>query len=420
MADTVEQIINDVQTVCPDVDPNLARMWVRDAGRRTMEARQWSWMLRRGHFVLPAALNNVSLGCTVAVTNGSDELTFSSAVVTEGWEGRQFRVTDSGPIYDIVGYVSPTKVRILPEFTETTDAASEFTIFKSRLPLPADCQELLSVVSPSNRWQLWLNVPQEVLDGSDPSRSRGNTNPCLLSPLDYSSVFAGSVSAPVLASGTGNKPYAGGVYTGQDDAIYTVQVTTGGPGGTAVFKWKKDEGTFTTNVLTDGTDGNSLSDGVSLRWPAATTFTVNDVFTVRTYANRTPGVPRVEVYPYPTSELTLSYWYVARHPDITDPGVILPGALGWRGDIIKEKALEFAATWQGTEERPNPARQINRRDYHAANWAAMVMELGKQDNALFQRNVLPAMRIPFAPWPFYGGRNMQEYDPPYIYPDRIY
>lgn len=418
-SDRIEQIIFDVQSICPAADPNLARLWVRNAARRTMEAKQWSWNLRRGHWVLAAPVTNVSSGQTVTVTADSDEITFSGAVATEAMVGRQFRVSTSNPLYDIVGYVSATKLRIFPAWGESTAAAQGFTISNSRVSLPNDCSELLTVVSPLNKWQLWLNVPQEVLDGDDPARTRGTGNPSVLSPLDYGSVFSGSVSAATLASGSGTKPITSGEYVGPSDALYTVQVTTGGIGGVAVFKWKKDEGAFTTGVLSDASSGNMLSDGVTVLWPASSTFTLNDIFVVRATAGRTVGAPRLEVYPSPSATTVLSYLYIVRYPDLTDDGVDIPGALAARTDIILEKALEFAAAYTGTEDSPNPYTQINRRDYHAANWLLQVGELARQDNALFQRNVLPAQRLSFAPWPFYGGRDLQEYDPYWAGPSDI-
>jgi hypothetical protein len=416
MADTIEQIILDVQAICPDVDPNLARLWVQIAARRTMEFNQWSWLLRRGQFVIPASVTNVSSSATVTVTAGSNEIEFSSGIVTEAYVGRQFRTTTSAPVYDIVGYVSSTKARIYPEWGGSTASAQGFTVFKSRLELPSDFSEFVSATSPLHKWQLWLNVSQDVLDGNDPARNRASGNPCVLSPLDYANTYSGSVDAAVIASGSGNKPVSSGEYTGDEDAIYTIQVTTGGVGGTAVFKWKKDEAAFTTGVTSDAVLGNQLSDGVVVSWDSATTFTLNDIFVIRTHANRVPGSPRVELYPYSSSSIVIPYLYVCRYPDVTDENVQLPGALAHRGDIILEKALEFASAWQGTEDRPNTANQINRRDYHGATWLVQISQLVRQDNALFQRAVLPSVRLPFAPWPFAGGGNLQEYDPPYMYP----
>jgi hypothetical protein len=416
VADTIEQVIMEVQAVCPDVDPNLARLWVRDAARRTMEAYSWSWLHKRAHLVVPAAVTNVSSGATVTVTQDSDEIVFSSAIATEAMVGSQFRLSDSLPIYEIVGYTSTTKLKIFPAWDTTTASAQGFTIFKNKFALPADCVELLSAISPTYRRKIWIGVPQEVLDENDAQRTRATGAPSVLSPCEYSPVSYGSFSSAILAIGTGPKPVASGTYTGQDDATFTIQVTTGGVGGTAVFKYKKNEGAFTVSVTSDP-GGTYLSDGLLLVWPDTSTFIVNDVFTVRAKANYVAGAPRVEMYPYSTTAIVIPYWYVARHPDVTDDGVTLPGALAHRADIIREKAFEFVSAWPGTEDRPNPYNQINRRDYHAANWMQMVLELTKQDNALYQRNVLPAQRMPFAPWPFANYGNMQDYDPYSLYVD---
>lgn len=411
MADTIEQIILDVQSVCPDADPNLARLWVRDAGRRTLEAAPWSFLIKRGQFVLAAPVTDVTSSTTCTVTEESDIVDFSGAVAEAGWVGRQFRVSTTGPIYDIIEFVSTTRVRISPTWGEATASAQSFSVFQSRVILPEDCQEILSVISPSNRWQLHLQVPQEILDGYDPSRSRGPSNPSVMSPLDYFSVYAGGVDGALRVIGSGATPVTGGQYTGQSDAIFTVQVTTGGIGGVAVFKWRKNEEAWVENITSLADTGNDLQEGVTVLFPATSTFVLNDVFTIRAHSSAASGLPRWEIYPHPTSDIVLPYLYISSYPDLTEPGVRIPGLLARRGDVLREKALEFSATWPGTEDRPNPYNQINRRDYHSANWLLLVAELVKQDRALFQRAILPAQRLPFAPWPFDGGGNLQEYDP---------
>lgn len=410
MADSIDQVILDVQSVCPDADPNLARLWVRDAARRTMEARQWSWLLKRGQFIVPAPVTAVSTGETVTVDQGNDVVTFTGAVATEDMVGWQFRTSTNGPIYDVTGYIANDTLRISPPWGGTDASGQTFTLAKFRLPLPADCVEMVSCTSTIDRWRLWINVPQETLDSNDPSRNRTNGIPSLLSPCDYSTLYAGTVDAALRVVGTNDRPVSGGAYTGQDDAVYTLAVTTGGVGGVAVFQWKKNEDTYTTGVTSDSTFGNELSDGVTALWPLTSTFSTGDLFVITTHARSSPGVARVELYPSSSSPRALSFLYYARYPDLTDPDVQIPGMLSQRTDIIREKALEFAASWPGTEDRPNPYTQINRRDYHASAWLALTLELARQDNALFQRNVLPKQRLPYAPWPFAGYGNMQEYD----------
>lgn len=413
----IEQIISDVQSLCPDADPNIARMWVRDAGRRTMEFGPWSWLLRRGQFVIPAPVTNVSSGATVSFTEGSDEAEFSSGILTEAMVGRQIRTTTSLPIYDITGFISPTKAKIFPAWGTASVSAQAFSIFLSRLVLPADCLEILTVTSVQNRWKLWLGVAQEVLDANDPARSRGSSEPSLLSPFDYSRASVGVVYPIVQVTGTGPKPVAGSLYDGQNNAIFTVHITTGGIGGVAEFKWKKNEGSFVTGIVSDATSGNTLQDGISVLFPDTSTFVLDDVFVIRASPSTSAGSPRMELYPYSSSQTVLPYMYVSRYPDITDDNVSLPGILSGRDDIIREKAMEFAAAWPGTEDRNNPYNQINRRDYHASNWRALCGELARQDNSMFQRNMMPANRLPWAPWPFGMFGNPQEFDSPYIYPD---
>lgn len=416
----VEQIIRDVQSLCPDADPNIARMWVRDAGRRTMEFGPWSWLLRRNQFVIPAAITNTSSGATVSFVEGSDEIEFSSGIVTEAMVGRQIRSNTSLPIYDITGYISSTKARIFPAWGTASASAQSFSIFLARLVLPADCLEILSVTSAANRWRLYLGIPQELLDGQDPSRERAGGACCLLSPLDYSRASTGIVYPIVQVTGSGPKPIAGVSYDGQNNAIFTVEITTGGVGGVAEFQWKKNEGSWTTGIVSDFTSGNSLQDSINVLFPDTSTFVDGDVFVIRASPSTSAGSARMELYPYSSTQTVLPYMYVSRYPDLTDDNVSLPGILSGRDDIIREKAMEFAATWPGTEDRNNPYNQINRRDYHAANWRLLCGELARQDNSMFQRNMMGANRLPWAPWPFGGYGNPQTYDAPFIYPDFVW
>jgi hypothetical protein len=410
MPDTVDQIILDVQAVCPGVDPNLARSWVRTAARRTMEARQWSWLMRKVQIKLYAPVTSAASGVTCSVEEGSEEVVFSAPVLTERMTGRQFRTSQRGTIHDLI-VISPTLARIEPPYVGETDAASHWMILHNRVVIDPSIKELLSVYSPSDRWRLHVGVQQELIDNIDPSRTRSGS-PCVFSPLDFTSQRNGSVSEAVQVTGNGDVPVSSGVYVGQNDGVLIVTVTTGGVGGVAQFTYRKGNGAAVGPLLTDPA-GNVTPDGVTLAWPATSTFNLNDVFVISLSAGTSTAAPRFEVYPYPTADIILTALAITHYPDVTDDNVQLPGLLINRGDILTEKALEFAASWPGTEDQPNPYNQINRRDYHSSEWLKLVGDLARQDNSLFQRNVTPVLQIPWAPWS-HGG-DPQTYDPWYLY-----
>jgi len=70
-----------------------------------------------------------------------------------------------------------------------------------------------------------------------------------------------------------------GTYTGAPDAMFTVEIDAEGTPDT--FKWKKDEGAFTTGVSITGS-AQALSDGVSITFAATTGHTLGDVWTTDT------------------------------------------------------------------------------------------------------------------------------------------
>jgi hypothetical protein len=424
-SDQVEQLINDVTGIA-DIDPGLARMFVRDAGRRTLEVRHWSFLYRRNQLSAPAAVSSVSLAATASVVQNSTRLTFSSPIATPGMVGQQLRfsaatnvIGSAGPIFDIVGYDDASHIEIWPPYGTATTAALPFTIFTCFFQLPRDFMMFDSVVDPVYRRRLRTNVPREALDRYDAGRSRLGGPAALLSPIDYSPTSVGTMTPIVQAFGSGPKPLASGSYTGQSDALFTIRIDGGGLGGVATFSWKRDEGPLTSSVLSDTGIGNLLSDSVMVLFNAAAVYVLGDVFVLRVSATSTIGVPRVEIYPYQSSLLVFPYTYIARFPDITDDGVVLPGIIGRRDDVIREKALEMAATYPGTPDRPNNYAQINRRDYHATNWRALVTELDREDNETRQTNVKsdPYFALPFAALPWMSGSDLQSFDPPWIYPD---
>lgn len=422
-SDQVEQIINDVTGIA-DVDSNLARMWVRDAGRRTLEARHWSFLYRRNQLAVPAAVSNITLASTVAVTQNGTAITFSSAVATPQMVGQQIRFSSvasaigvSGPVFDIVGYDSATQLQVWPPYGLTAASGLPFTIFTAYFQLPSDFMMFDSVVDSAQRRQLRVNVPRAALDAYDSSRSRLGGYAACLAPLDYTPTSIGVLYPSIQALGSGAKISVFGSYTGQADGLFTVVIDGGGIGGVATYKWKKDEGAFTTLVLSDPASGNPLSDSVMILFSATGTYVVGDVFTIRATATSTMGVPRVELYPYQSTNMVFPYTYIARYPDITGDGVTLPGIVGRRDDVIREKALEMAATYPGTPDRPNNYAQINRRDYHAANWKQLLMELDREDNETRQTNVYSSYVLPFATLPWLSGSDLQTFDPPWLYPD---
>lgn len=411
-SDEVEAIINEVQALT-EADPNIARIWVRDAWRRVLNARRWSFLHRRTQLICPTAITDASTGAKANFNQNSDIVTFTLPIASDTMIGMQLR-SGTGqfqPVYDVIERINSSSVRIYPSWPDVNQAAVAFTIMKLYMELPADCQQLISVVNPTIPRSLRLNYQREVLDGKDPMRTRTGTGaPALLCPLDWSLAPSGRVKAPVRVIGSGAKPTSSGIYTGPADALFTIQITTGGIGAAAIFKWAKDEGAYTTGVqAATGGQGNALADGVHVLFDPIATYNNGDTHIIRALAAFTPGRARHEIYPAPSTFTILPTVYVMLYADITDDGVEVPGLFQGRLDVVKEKALEFAASVPQTKYS-----QISLRDYHAGNSLVLQRQLELTDNLVMQRDALLSFP-PLAALPWEYG-DPQTVDPLGTYP----
>jgi hypothetical protein len=408
-SDQVEQLIGEVESIT-GCDPNFARMYVRDGWRRTMAMRTWSCTWRRSHIVIPAAITSTATS-TASVVQDSDEVTFSTLPVDGSLVGLQFR-SGNGPIHDIVGVISSTKVRVRPDYSGATDAAAAFTIMRRYVTLPSDCQEIIAVTHPTLNRRLTHNYQREMLDARDANRTKSGTgDPRLLCPLDWSLSQVGSVDPVVRVVGSGPKPISSGEFSGADRAMFTVTVTTGGLGAAVVFSWRRNEETLVTGVVADTSSGNALSDEVSVLWDVDVTYVLGDTFIIVADAGVRTGAPRHEIYPCPTSRTVLPLLYSASQPDITDDGAVVPSFFADRLDVIKEKALEFAASAPNSTYSQVPFSGISRREYHAANWLIQVRLLERVDEQLCGRNV--QLVLPTVPLPWGSGSDANFTDDPY-------
>lgn len=166
------------------LDPSLAQQLVQQAHREILDARTWSFLVEEGVLQAP----DVVLSGTVSVTRFSksvtadatakaalDALTSDIAIGT-----RQFRVANTGRIYNISTYNSTTGVITLKEqFTEATVSGSAYSVFKCFYLPPVvnevagtiDFLRFISVRDLTNGRPLKLNVQKRELDRRDPQRT---------------------------------------------------------------------------------------------------------------------------------------------------------------------------------------------------------------------------------------------------------
>lgn len=348
MADTFAEVWGRVLLRAPNLSPKLAQDMVRSAFRRLAERRRWSWLVKQSQIIAPAVY---STG-TVTVTLNSNIVTGSSTVFAETHVGRQFRVGLLTPIYTIVSVQSATQLTLDQVWGGATASAQSYEIYRAFFEMPTDFHQLISVYDPQLNWRLHLDVDQNELNTFDAQRANSG-NAYLVSFRDYSTSQVGTVASPVQVDGSGNDPTSGGTYTGPSNALFTVEITTGGIAGTAVYRWKKDGGSYTSSVTTD-VDGaaQDLQDGVTINFPLVVTYTSGDIWVIRATALSNPGVPRYELYPHQTAAHVYGMMYETLPVDLTDSGAVIPRAIP--GDLLTTLAMAEVARYPGTDTSKNP------------------------------------------------------------------
>ena len=381
--DTYEDVWRSVKQHVPKADVNLARLWVRNGFRELAERRRWSWLIREGQWILPVSYTTG----TVTVTQNSPNVTGASTVWTAAMEGRQFRV-GTGQIYTINSINTSAQTLVLDRnYGDAGGGGKTYSIYQAYVTAPNDFLTMLTAVSMSDRWRLHLHIHSDELDRRDSARENSGS-PYILASRTYSTNRVGVVYPVIQAVGTGPDPTAvtPGSYTGIDDAIFVVEVTTGGTVTNAIFKWKKDGGSYTTGVVTSAS-AQTLQEGVQIYWPASVTYTSGDVFLVRVTSASAPGRPRYEVWPHVKTEKVINFLYVARPTDLNDDGAALPYAVP--GSTVLEFALAAAARWPGpTVQDRNPYFQINLENRHTQRAEQQLSNLERQDNEIYESDTM--------------------------------
>ena len=97
----------------------------------------------------------------------------------------------------------------------------------------------------------------------------------------------------------------------------------------------------------------------------------------------TPGLPRYELWPHPTSEYCYPFMYEGRAADLQDPGAALPRYI--RGDVLMELALADAARWpRPSTDKPNPYYNLRLAEMHQIRAERMLLQLELQDDNTYE------------------------------------
>lgn len=395
MPDTYAQIWNRVNSFCPSAGALRAQRWTIDAFRRIAERRPWSWLVKYGQFLVPAAY---STG-TATVTRGSAIVTGSGTSWDSTMVGRQFRIPVSTPIYTIAQVNSATELQLEMVYGGPTQSAVTYQIYQCYFTAPSDFLNFVAVWDPNYNWKLGLNYTQPELDLFDAQRANFGQS-YVVASLDYSTQRTGFVSNPTQVVGTGPGPQIAGsaTYTGPAAGVYTITITTGGTSGTAVFKWSYNSSTYTTGVTTDSGGGaQDLNNGVQVYFPLGETYVVGDTWTIVTSVVNSNALPRYEIWPHNTAQYVYPFLYIARAQDLDQPGAQLPYTI--RGDLVMDMALHSASLWPGPSvDEPNPYFDRGLASDILKRCEFELGELERNDDELFSNMVSYAQQMQFAPW----------------------
>lgn len=389
VTDTFTQCWNKVLLRCPALSPKLAQDFTVNAFRRLAERRRWSWLVKFGQFIAPVVYNTG----TVSVTLNSTTVTGSGTTFTAAMVGRQFRIGLNAPIYTIAQVNSTTSLELQFPWGSDTAATQTYSIYQCFFTPPDDFHQFICLWDPAFNWNLHLEVPQTEIDGWD--AQRGNVgNAYVVSFRGYSQSQVGVVGMPIQIVGSGPDPLPGGVYTAPADGIFTVTVTTGGVAGTAVYKWSKNDGSYTTGVVSDVNGAaQSLQNGITIAFPTGQTFVINDTWVIRATAIANAGLPLYELWPHQEAAHVYPFLYEARAVDLNETNAALPRYI--RGDVIVDMAMEEVCTWPGASaDKPNPYFSLDNAMRYGKNNERQLILLEVQDDNVWEQDLsyqYPAM-----------------------------
>lgn len=407
MLDTYQNVFNKINLHAPGVSSLLARDWVTNAFRQLTKRRRWSWTIKYGEFIFPQVYNTG----TVTTVQNSNVITGSGTNWDNSLVGRQFRVGVFSPIYTVVSVPNTSQLLTDLPWGAGVNTNVGYQIYLAYVTPPSDFYSFISIWDPNYNWQLWLNVHQEEINAFDAQRSNIGPSSYLVSARDYSTIYAGTVDAVLAVSAIGDTPVStsqGQGYTGVNNTTYSIIISTTGIGGVSTYKWKQDNGSFTTGV-TSSTDPQDLSNGVQVYFPASSTFQAGDVFIINCSANLQGGLQRYEFWPHKQSQYVFPYLYESVPPDLNDVGSTIPRYV--TGDILLEMGLASCARYPGTKDNPNPYFNPLLEKRHTERSEQMIMEIERKDDNVSEQDAKYqyATSLPFCSWPF-DSNWMQSHD----------
>jgi len=399
--ETSQQLWRQLRLYCPVLPIALAQNFIKYRFRQLRLRKLWSWRIGQSQFLT----NQVYKTGTVSVVRGSRVINGTATGWTSDLVGRQFRVGTIAPIYTVAQLNSGTQLEIDQVYGGQTNATVGYQIITAYItPEPEDFQDFLSVKDTAMNWRLRTHVPQSYLDSIDAQRANSGTPYCL-ADLAYNptSSPAGSVGPCVQVVGSGPVPFASGLYTGFSRSTYVIKITLGGTVGTATFQWKKDNGSFSTDLPTFE-QPYPFDEGVDIQFPADT-YILNDTFVIQVTPGYKSSSPMYELWPYQLSDRCYPFLYDKRMPDTDDPNWALPKFVD--GDTLIWGALADIAKWPGLQDQKNPMYSLDGAKYWENKYEERVNDMMREDEEVYSTLVKYDLGLPYAGG-FWPGADFQQ------------
>lgn len=413
MADNFVTLYNRLLNRAPEVGVILSQQLINDSWRTLQARKEWSWRRRSSTFAPPDLYLAGSASTNVAAGNPT-LITGSGTAWTPAMVGRQIRLGGLlYPFYTIVGYLSPTALLIDQPWAGNDVASVPYNILQIYYPVPDDFGYFYTVISIKDAYRLWTNVTEADLSVYDPQRTnQGQTYAVVF--RDYQSQYGGIVGPVIpVTNPAASLPISTTSYgfSYPANATYIVQVVNGGASGVATFQWLRAGQTAFQPTQTTDVNAQDLSDGVQIYWPTGQNYTANDLYVINCTSLISAGVPRYELWPGPTfSGYLYPYIYIAKEYDLTPEAPNLPPFVANRGEILLEMALEKAAMYPGTVERPNPYYSLDLAKFHRGRFEDMMVDFERNDEEVGVTRV-DYQNYPYAPAPWYTGQWQQTHSP---------
>jgi hypothetical protein len=412
MNETYSQLWRSLQLHSPPLPTTLAQQFINSRFRDIRRKRLWSWRLGNGQIITPNAYTTGLASATIGSTaiTGSVDGNGNLPAWTSALVGLQFRFGSTAPIYTVAQVNSPTSLIIdLPFGGVQSVAPAGYQIFMGYITPPADFQDFISFKDVLNNYRVQLHVSQEFLDSIDSQRATSGNAYCVADFRYTSSPTLGSVSAAAVAVGSNldPSPVTSGTYMGRTDSIFVFTVTTGGPTGTALFSWSKDNGTVQPNTPTTA-QAFLLQEGVNIQWPVAPTgspainYVQGDVFVCKVRPGYALTIPQYELWPYNMSARVYPFLYDRRFPDLNDPTGLVPPFID--PDVLVKGALADVCRWKGTVGQANPMYGLDIAMSFEKEFQAKVAEMEREDDEVYCVDTRYQMEsfslLEYAPFPY--------------------